>query len=65
MTQYTSGLSKSEQMYEKYLQRKDDFVPVKCWECKKTVCYTYGDIDGMLEWGDTTLLCEKCKALLP
>lgn len=56
---------KSEQMYEKYRQMKADFVPVRCWECKTVVCFTYGDIDVMLDYYDTTLLCKRCKEFLP
>lgn len=58
-------LSKQEQMYEKYLQRQSDYVPIKCAECKIILCYSYGDVEGMLDYTETPILCKNCKELLP
>lgn len=65
MTKDNFGLTKSEQMYEKYLQKQSDYLPMKCNECQKVICYSYGDVSGMLDWSDVNILCEKCKRLLP
>jgi len=59
------SFTKSEQMYEKYLQRQDDYQPIECEECKKVFCYSYGDIQGMLDHVGVTILCSKCKGYLP
>lgn len=60
-----SGFSKSELMYEKYLRTQDGFVPLKCEECKKILCYTYGDFEGVIDCSDSVVFCPKCKELLP
>ena len=58
-------MSKSEQMYEKYLHTQDGFMPLKCEECKKILCYTYGDYEGIIDYYDSVIFCPNCKESLP
>ena len=58
MTQATQ-----DEMWEKYGAQQSDMCEIVCEECSSLVCYSYGNIDAVLE--EVFILCPDCKETLP